>query len=229
MKLLKNLLLATTTCLITTAPVQAFTVTVEDPTVQTEQLTDDLFVIDFNNLTVNSTDSFSETNTSTSSTYTYSDDLIIRSTNIYGGADNSSYIEPANTPESFSVSVDKPQKYFGLWWSAGDASNILTFKRHGVTVATFNTADVINTVGALSNGGDYYCNPTPLFTNQVCNEPYVFINFFFEGLEDYDEIIFQATSSGGNFESDNHTFSVDEQPIRGEVVINDSSVVVMAD
>ncbi|WP_144874510.1 hypothetical protein [Hyella patelloides] len=225
MKILEKLVLASTTCLITTAPVQAFTVTVEEPTVQTEQLADDLFLIDFDNLTVNSTDSFSETNSSTSSTYTYSEDLIIQSTNIYGGADNTPYIEPANKPESFAVSVNTPQKYFGLWWSAGDSSNILTFKRSGTVVATFNTANVISTVGTLPNGDDYYCNPTSSFSGQVCNEPYVFINFFFEGLEEYDEIVFKATASGGNFESDNHTFSVDEQPIRGEIVPTESSFI----
>lgn len=219
MKSLIYLLATAAISCLTAFSAQAFTVTIEEPTIQTEQSADDLFTIDFDNLAVNSTASFSETNSSTSSTYTYSDDLIIQSTNIYGGADNTTYIEPASRPNSYTVSVNNPQKYFGLWWSAGDESNILLFKKDGAVVAIFNTSDVINKVGELSNSSDYYCNPTVSYTGEVCHEPFVFINFFFnEAGESYDEIVFMATDSGGNFESDNHTFSVDPQPHRGTPV-----------
>jgi len=230
MKLIKQFTIAITSYLIATTPVQAFTITIEEPEIQNKLTTDELFVIDFDDLTVDSIDSFSKVDSINSSTYNYGGDLKIRETNIYGGADNSHYIEPADTtPTAFNITTDQKQKYFGFWWSAGDASNVITFLNEGEVVKTFNTQNVTDTLSGLSNGTDYYCNPTPLFSDQICTEPYAFINFFFEGTEAYDQIIIESVADVPNFESDNHTFSMTQQPITGEIVESTPPAVVFAD
>ncbi|MEM9276034.1 MAG: hypothetical protein AAGA80_24200 [Cyanobacteria bacterium P01_F01_bin.143] len=230
MKLIKQITIAVTSYLIATTPVQAFTVTIEDAKIQSKPITDELFVVDFNDITIDSTDSFSRVDGINSSTYNYGGDLKIRETNVYGGADNSYYIEPAyNTPTAFNIKTDQKQKYFGFWWSAGDGSNVITFLNNGEVVKTFNTQDVTDTLSGLSNGTDYYCNPTPLFSDEICTEPYAFINFFFEGTEAYDQIIIESTADVSNFESDNHTFSMTQQTITGEIVVSNPPAVVFAD
>lgn len=230
MKFIKQFTIAITSYLIATTPVQALTITVEEPEIQNKLTTDELFVVDFNDLTIDSTDSFSRFDITNSSTYNYGGDLKIRETNVYGGADNSYYIEPAYaTPTAFNITTDQKQKYFGFWWSAGDGSNLITFLNNGEVVSTFNTQSVTNKLTALSNGTDYYCNPTPLFVDQICTEPYAFINFFFEETEAYDQIIIESTADISNFESDNHTFSMTQQPITGEVVESTPPAVVFAD
>ena len=68
-----------------------------------------------------------------------------------------------------------------------------------------------------------------MFLDQICTEPYAFINFFFEGTEAYDQIIIESTADGSNFESDNHTFSQTEQSVTGVVVVSNPPTVVFAD
>ncbi|HHP7231502.1 MAG TPA: hypothetical protein ACFCUY_11675 [Xenococcaceae cyanobacterium] len=227
MNLSQKLIATAATFFLTANPIQAFTVTVEDPKIQSPQVTENVFTIDFNDLTVNSTGSFSKSNDIDSITYSYGGDLLVTNTDIYGGADNSYYLHEAEAKLGYNITVDQEQKYFGFWWSAGDGGNKIIFKRDGAIVRTFNTQNVIDTLAGLSNTEDYYCNPTPLFPNEVCHEPYVFINFFFENGETYDEIVIENNNEGSNFESDNHTFSVTPQPPRGKVVPTET--VVFAD
>ena len=229
--MLKQLITATLLALTATSA-QAFTVTIENPTIQNKPTGNELFVVDFNDLTTDTTDSF--TKSSASSSYTYGSDLIIRAADQHGGAEDeqgiaSQHIESTTKPGTHTITIDQPQKYFGLWWSAGDSSNVLTFLKNGEVVATFNTQDVINKLAELPNGSDYYCNPTNQFNGLVCSETYAFLNFFFEGNEDYDEVRLQAANSIGNFESDNHTFSVQEQTISGTLVVHVPPAIVYID
>ncbi len=218
MKSLKQLFLITAMSLVSTTA-QAFTVTIEDPEIQAKPSGDELFTVDFNDLAVDTTNSFTMESSDGINAYTYSGDLLIRQTNIHGGADNSYYIEPRTLePSSFNIVTDKNQKYFGFWWSAGDASNIITFFNNDEIVATFHTQDVIATLAELPNKQNYYCNPTPMFAEEVCHEPYAFVNFFFEGEEAYNRVTISSTASGSNFESDNHTFSTKPQEITGCII-----------
>lgn len=231
MKLLTSLLLAATTIAYSSSA-NAFTVTLEEPEVQNEQFSEDVFVVDFNNITPGLTSSFSSEDNSTSSNYLYSGNFQVQATDYYGGADNSNYITSTDIITNYSISIDKSQKYFGLWWSAGDVSNTLVFKKEGSIVATFNTADVINLLGTLPNGNQYYCNPTNNFYGQICSEPYAYLHFFFEGSEEYDEIVFETSDSstrGSKFESDNHTFSVNELPVTGTIITSVNPPIIFPD
>jgi len=59
--------------------------------------------------------------------------VYIRTADRYGGANGSDYAvqskrvgEPNEVP-STTLSLNTPNAYFGLWWSAGDANNVLSF------------------------------------------------------------------------------------------------------
>ena len=62
--MLKRLITATLLTFTATSA-QAFTVTIEEPTIQNKPTGDDLFVVDFDDLTIDSTDSFNKSYNST--------------------------------------------------------------------------------------------------------------------------------------------------------------------
>jgi hypothetical protein len=195
-------------------------VTIENAEVQTTQLEDsdeyEYFVVDFENQ--NGTSSFSETNDGT--TYSYSNDLLVKDANQWGGANGSKFITQAELASirSYKIKVNQDQKYFGFWWSAGDPYNKITFKNNGKIVAIFKTADLVDFIkdSGSVNTSDYYGNPAYNGANTGHrSEPYSFVNVFFDE-DSYDEIVVATMTEGGSaFESDNHTFSAEKIPPRG--------------
>ncbi len=197
------------------------TVSIEAPTVQTSQLPNpsNYFVVDFNNQSTG-TAGFSETNNGT--TYTYGSDLDIQNANQWGGAEGSKFItqERKTSIRSYNIKVDQKQKYFGFWWSAGDPYNQITFKNNGNDVAVFKTQDLVDFIqsAGVADTQAYYGNPAYSGGGGHQNEPFSFVNVFFNDLE-YDEIVVATLTEGGAaFESDNHTFSATKQTIRGTVI-----------
>ncbi len=65
----------------TATSAQAFTVTIEQPTAQSSPITNDVFIVDFNNQTLGN-NGFSLSNGNIS--YTYSNELAIIESNVYG-------------------------------------------------------------------------------------------------------------------------------------------------
>ena len=202
-------------------PTSGITVSIEAPGVQSPQLlNNDYYVIDFDDRN-NGTEGFNYTNRGT--TYTYSSDLQVKNANQWGGADGSKFITqaPLQSIRSYKVNIDKDQRYFGFWWSAGDPHNKITFKHQGKEVAVFKTQDLVGFINdsGVNNTSAYYGNPS-YNGNQTghTREPFAFVNIFFnEGV--YDEIVVATLSSGGAaFESDNHTFSATQQAIIGTVL-----------
>ena len=207
---------------------QGITVTIEAASIQDTQLANpsEYYIVDFEDQ--NGTDSFSKTFNNT--TYSYSSDLEVKTANQWGGAHGSKFItqKQLQSIRSYTLNVSQDQKYFGFWWSAGDAFNKITFKNDGVEVASFVTADLvdfINNSGTVDTAA-YKGNPA-YSGNQTghLNEPFAFVNVFFGSESAYDEIVVASLTEGGAaFESDNHTFSAISQPIRGEIVQNNAPV-----
>ena len=196
-------------------------VSIEAPEVQTSQLpeTSDYFVIDFDSQSTG-TNGFAKSNGNT--TYTYSSDLEIKNANQWGGAGGSKFItqEAIQSIRSYNISINEDQKYFGFWWSAGDPYNKITFKKDGAIVAEFKTQDLVNFINSsgVDNTGDYYGNPSFDGDGGHQNEPYSFVNIFFKQ-GSYDEIVVATLTEGGAaFESDNHTFSTEDEDIIGIVL-----------
>jgi hypothetical protein len=137
------------------------------------------------------------------------DSIYIKSTDQYGGATNGGF--PNGSPyavESTSVgspdnvvkttlSLTTPVAYFGFWWSAGDAFNVLDFYSGATLVAEFTTDNLMKKLPQ-----SYYGNPKDRSLNS--GEPYAFINFFGAGGSTWDQIQFSNDGSSG-FEADNYT------------------------
>ncbi|QFS44295.1 hypothetical protein GXM_01768 [Nostoc sphaeroides CCNUC1] len=147
----------------------------------------------------------------------------------YGGADgtgkyfdvdsNRSGKDKDGKPNQTVSTLDltnNPQSYFGLWWSAGDANNVLEFYSKGNLVEKITTADVVSYIAKLPNKASYYSNPNSAFKGQNSGEPYAFINFY-DVAGTFDQVKF--TNIGGTgFESDNHTVATGYKSITGNVI-----------
>ena len=136
--------------------------------------------------------------------------LYIKSADQYGGAANTKYsVQGVNTSVSSTVlNLNTPSAYFGLWWSAGDASNVLDFYSEadgkGTLVAEFTTASLLKALGKT-----YYGNPNVGDNlGKDAGEPFAFINFFAVEGTTWSSVVFRNSSSSG-FESDNYTSRVE--------------------
>lgn len=132
------------------------------------------------------------------------DNFYVKSGDQYGG-------DGATTPSKYIVQSVRPDlggvtqntlnlaedsAYFGLWWSAGDGNNQMTFRLNGEIVAQFTTASLLGVLPA-----EYYGNPR---SEQNTGEAYAFLNFFGQDGTTWDSISFTNVASTG-FESDNWT------------------------
>lgn len=152
----------------------------------------------------------------------YSTTLIINADR-YGGAGGEKQYFDVDTNRSgngqtvSTLKLTEAQKYFGLWWSAGDANNELKFLSQGKVIETITTANVVDYIGKLSNKTSYYGNPNETFNNQNSWEPYAFLNFYNAG-GTFDEIQF-SNNGGTGFESGNHTIATGYKGTSGDVII----------
>jgi hypothetical protein len=131
----------------------------------------------------------------------------IRPADQYGGADNSSYLV-VFSPNSTTLTLNSPQAYFGMWWSAGDGANQLNFYSGANLIGSYTTESLLSSLPAA-----YYGNPNAP-TGRNTHEPYAYINFFGTNGTTFDRIMI----GGSNFESDNHSISALEQRPTGTAV-----------
>ena len=135
--------------------------------------------------------------------------LYIINANQYGGANGSPYsVESAKVsglggvPTS-TLNLTTAISYFGMWWSAGDANNFLSFYSGNTLVASFSTATLLS---KLPNA--YYGNPGPGYKGQDSAEAFAYINFYGMGGTTFNKIVLSDPSTTSGFESDNHTVRV---------------------
>jgi hypothetical protein len=136
-------------------------------------------------------------------------EVYLQNANLYGGATGTGYypvqsaapggVDGGNAIAETVVKLDKPSSYFGLWWSAGDPYNTLSFYSGDKLVATFDTKTILD---ALPRS--YFGNPTTTFKGQDGSEPFAFLNVFGKANVTRDKIVFDNPGSTG-FESDNWT------------------------
>ncbi len=93
-----------------------------------------------------------------------------------------------------TLTLGAAYNYFGLYWGSIDAYNTLSFYLGGNLVASYTGADFLP-----SNG-----NQTSPYTNE-------YVNFFFNGGDTYDKVVF--TTSSLNFEIDNIAYGNVPEPI----------------
>lgn len=124
----------------------------------------------------------------------------------YGGANGTRYdLAASGVGSSSTLTLNTPQKYIGLWWSAGDAGNILEFYDSSATLlSSFSTASILGLLPATYRG-----NPNPP-AGRNTGEAYAYLNFTATGSDSISRVVFRQTTGGG-FEIDN--VSVFDQPI----------------
>ena len=126
----------------------------------------------------------------------------------YGGAGGTGKYAVAfqNTPYSVHFTSNPTLlphgvNYFGYWLSALDAGNHVAFYKDNVEVGSLSPGDVL---ARLSGNRAYFGNPNRGFSGRDSGEPFAFINFY-DTTGNFDEVRFTQTTSGGGYESDNHT------------------------
>lgn len=155
------------------------------------------------------------------------DQLYVIPANQYGGAPSAQQPKGSNysvqgigSPvKSTTLTLDTPSSYFGFYWSAGDASNMLQFYKGKELVAQFTTKSLLGNLP-----GDYYGNPLNRSTNK--GEPYAFINFYGDISTSWDTIVMTNASSSG-FESDNYTSRAQAWTAANDGAITGRPVVVV--
>lgn len=113
---------------------------------------------------------------------------------------------------TMTLTLNEPQTYFGLWWSAGNGANYLNFYSDDQLVGSFSCDTIISalTSQTLSSGGgtqytvqDYYGNPRD---GSNSGEPYAYLHVFASAGKTFNKVVF----SGDGFEFDNVTVAKGE-------------------
>jgi outer membrane autotransporter protein len=147
------------------------------------------------------------------------DHLLVVSADAFGGAGGkgtymmvSTNVNKASSPTTLTLAT--PQRYFGIWWSAGDPNNVLSFYSRGTLIETFRTSDVVNFIEAQANARAFNGNPN---TGQNKGKPYAFLNFYADPSNPnltFDLIVF-SNNGGARFQQDNQTIAATYTDISG--------------
>ena len=144
---------------------------------------------------------------------TYSGGFVSVGANAYGGVGGvGNYPEVSrgtgSTGGSYTLQLSWTSavpgvNYFGLWFSALDAGNMLQFYDKGSLVYQFSPADFINLVGACTAGNKFCGNPNNPYDP---GQQFAFLNFF-DTNGFFDQIVFSEPTGNAvdGFESDNQT------------------------
>jgi T5SS/PEP-CTERM-associated repeat protein len=203
--------------LVPSAFAQAFTVTVEAPRVQDSALSMNPSGFGASNVTVESFQELKAGFISKSAAFAGNialgsyDHLLVRSADALGGAGGKGTYMSVNSSSNAAsnpttLTLAKPQQYFGLWWSAGGPNNVLSFYSGSKLLETFKTDDVVNFINKQANKNAYYGNPN---NGKSKGKPYAFLNFYADPSNPnltFDRIVF-SNLPGGGFEQDNHTIA----------------------
>jgi hypothetical protein len=116
-----------------------------------------------------------------------------------------------------TLTLTQNQKYFGLWWSAGDVNNKLEFyNASNQLVGSFVSSDITAAIQKLSPNtqNSYKGNPTQSSKTNT-GEYYAYLNFFATDTTTFNKVVFTNLRSTG-FETDNHAVATSYNKIRGQ-------------
>lgn len=136
------------------------------------------------------------------------DQLYILNADQYGGATDATHLNGSKysvqgvgtSVQSSTLTLSHSSGYFGMWWSAGDGSNQLSFYNGDSLVGEFTTSNLLGQLGSEYKGN-------PRNRGMDSGEPFAFINFFGDKNTTWNKIVVHNTSQSG-FESDNYTTRV---------------------
>jgi len=140
-------------------------------------------------------------------TGTYSGDFSILSADQFGGAGGTGKFISTTTPGGasgfYTLTLSRNVDYFGLWFSALNHGNQITFEEDGKPIYTFTLTDFSTMVGACPNASNEFCgNPNSTFLDDDSYEQFAYLNFL-DSAGSFNSIVFSQDPVGGQFESDN--------------------------
>lgn len=203
------------TTLSATPAFAGITFTLEGAGVQETTLTGDIFTEDFESMSLGTS-----SNVSFAGGLGTMNTAKIEGANRYGGAGGAgNYLRGGS-----SITFNEAQAYMGFWWSAGDGTNsIELFDEADESLGFYSTSLVSDFIDNLSEAEQtaYSGNPNANFLNQNSHEYYSYLNFF--GTE--GSKIKRVELKGGNFESDNFSFSKTARSTTGEILSGEATEV----
>ena len=132
-------------------------------------------------------------------TGTYTGGFSLFNADIFGGAGGGGrYITTFST---YSLSLSSSVNYFGMWFSALDQGNQLSFYDGSTLLYSFTPAAFSALVGACPSASGFCGNPN---NGANSGQQYAFLNFF-DPTGSFNKITFTEDPAIGGFESDNHT------------------------
>jgi len=148
-------------------------------------------------------------------TGTYTGGFGIHAAGTYGGAGGTgSYLAQAQG-QTTTLTLSQGVNYFGLWFSALDATNDLQFYDGSTLLYSFTASSFISGVGACPSSTGYCGNPNTGYTNS--SQQYAYINFY-DTTGTFNIVKFSEGNTG-NFESDNNAVAeISTQNTQGTVL-----------
>ena len=137
--------------------------------------------------------------------------VAVESANLYGGAGGTGHFA-SDYSGTYSLTFATPQTYVGIWISALNSTNYLTFSHDGTPIYSFAPAQLL---AFVANDPAYFGNPTANFHNQDSNEPFAFVNFI-----DLTGSFNQIAVSGYGYEIDNITVGTPVSTVSNAVDFN---------
>lgn len=152
---------------------------------------------------------------------TYSAGGSVQASDIFGGANMTSYmaVGPQSGAASYSLTFNGLQSFFGFYSLATDSQNLVQFYNGTTLVASFTGSDL---TAGLSSA--YFGNPN---TSTDPLEKFVYVNFLSDNVAtNFNRVVFSSTNpTGTGFETDNHTILAGSSG--GEVSTPEPSTIAM--
>jgi hypothetical protein len=163
------------------------------------------------------------------------DQVYVRTADSYGGAvdpssngGRSNYLTVNPNLGGLSkttLTFEEDQKYFGIWWSAGDTQNRLAFyDGNNNLVGNFDSSLLTQTIQQMPVATQNLYKGNPLTSpKQNTGEYYAYVNFFTTETSSIRKVVFSNAVSTG-FESDNHSVATSYNSVRGAGVPEGTAV-----
>lgn len=153
----------------------------------------------------------------------------IQANNIYGGFEEGKQLAVNPQTGRITLTLDAPVRYFGFYFTAGDAANNIDLYNGPTLMLSFSTGTLISLLpntptatitainGSVYNTRDYYGQPS---TGSNNSEAYAYLHFIANGATTFNRVVLsQITTASAIFENDNHSVRTTAPAVPGSLVV----------